>query len=105
VKRMHWIGAMLTRRVLTLLAVTVFAVLGMAGVASAASYTVNDTNDAPLADSSDTNCVSTDPGPNNCTLRAAVQAADNSGGSSTITVPAGDYKLTIPASCSEQFDG
>lgn len=31
------------------------------------------------------------------TLRAAVQAADNTGGASTITLPAGVYKLTIPS--------
>jgi len=31
------------------------------------------------------------------TLRAAVQAADNAGGASTITLPAGVYKLTIPS--------
>ncbi len=40
-----------------------------------------------------TTCVSTDSG--GCTLRAAVQAADNAGGSNTITLPAGHFKLTI----------
>jgi uncharacterized repeat protein (TIGR01451 family) len=63
--------------------------------ASAASFTVNDASDAPLANPAGTACVSTDNG--GCTLRAAVQAADNAGGATTITVPAGDFKLTIAA--------
>jgi uncharacterized repeat protein (TIGR01451 family) len=95
---MPGIRAMLSRRALTLLVVTVLGVLGLSGVANATSFTVNDTKDAALANPNDTNCVSTDPGPNNCTLRGAVQAADNTGGSSTITLPAGDYKLTISPS-------
>ncbi len=35
------------------------------------------------------------------TLRAAVQAADNTGGASTITLPAGVYKLTIPSTAAD----
>ncbi|MGH2869610.1 MAG: choice-of-anchor Q domain-containing protein [Solirubrobacteraceae bacterium] len=69
------------------------AVLACTGVASAASFTVNDTADASLATSTDTNCVSSQPG-GTCTLRAAVEAANNVGGASTITVPAGTYVLT-----------
>jgi uncharacterized repeat protein (TIGR01451 family) len=46
-----------------------------------------------LATSTDTTCESTDS--DRCTLRAAIQAADNAGGASTITLPAGEYKLTI----------
>ena len=67
--------------------------LGLTGAASAATFTVNDTTDAALTTPNSTNCVSTDAG--SCTLRAAVQAADNTGGASQITVPGGTYKLTI----------
>jgi uncharacterized repeat protein (TIGR01451 family) len=63
--------------------------------ASAASFTVNDARDAALANPAGTACVSTDGG--GCTLRAAVQAADNAGGARSITVPSGDFKLTIAA--------
>jgi uncharacterized repeat protein (TIGR01451 family) len=58
------------------------------------ALTVNDATDAPLANPAGIGCVSTDSG--GCTLRAAVQAADNAGGG-TITVPGGDFKLTIAA--------
>lgn len=68
------------------------AFLALTGVASAASFSVNEATDSPLANSAGTTCASATGG---CTLRAAVQAADNAGGSSTITLPAGDYKLTI----------
>ncbi len=64
--------------------------------ASAASFTVGDTTDAGLGNPNGTACVSSDGG--GCTLRAAVQAADNTGGTNTITLPAGTYKLTIPSS-------
>ena len=79
-----------------LVAVVVLGALAMASAASAASFTVNDPSDAPLASSTGTSCVSTDSG-GTCTLRAAVQAADNTGGASTITLPANTYKLTIPS--------
>ena len=69
--------------------------LTLAGTASAASFTVNDPTDAALANPAGTACESTNGG--SCTLRAAVQAADNAGGASTITVPAGEFKLTIPS--------
>jgi uncharacterized repeat protein (TIGR01451 family) len=78
-----------------LLAVAVPGLLIAAPAASAASFTINDAHDAALANPAGTACVSTDGG--GCTLRAAVQAADNAGGASTITVPAGDFKLTIAA--------
>ena len=77
------------------LAATTFGVLGLTGVASAATFTVNDPTDAALTAPNATSCVSTDAG--SCTLRAAVQAADNAGGASQITVPGGAYKLTIPS--------
>jgi len=83
-------------RASVLTAVVVLGSLAMASVASAASFTVNDSSDAPLASSSGTSCVSTDSG-GTCTLRAAVQAADNVGGASTITLPAGTFVLTVPS--------
>ncbi len=64
-----------------------------AGPASAATFTVDSTVDAPLAEPSGTACVSTHNG--ECTLRAAVQAADNAMGSSTIKLPAGEYRLEV----------
>jgi hypothetical protein len=86
-------GAMLPRRVLMAAIATVLAVLAFASVASADTYSVNDPTDAPLATSTSTSCVSSNGG--SCTLRAAVQAADNVGGASTINLPANTYKLTI----------
>jgi hypothetical protein len=83
------------RRGLLVLAATTFGALGLTAAASAATFPVNDTTDAALSNPSSTACVSTNAG--SCTLRAAVQAADNSGGVSQITVPAGTYKLTIPS--------
>jgi uncharacterized repeat protein (TIGR01451 family) len=76
-----------------LIVLVTLSFLGLTTAASAASFSVDDAADAPLASSAGTACVSTEGG--TCTLRAAVQAADNAGGSSTISVPAGDYKLTV----------
>ncbi len=73
--------------------------LANAGAASAATFTVNDQTDAALENPSGTACASTHGG--SCTLRAAAQAADNSGGASTITLPAGDYRLTIPSTAAD----
>jgi CSLREA domain-containing protein len=70
-----------------------------AAAANAASFTVNSTADAALSNPASTSCVSTHGG--DCTLRAAVQAADNSGGASTITVPAGTYKLTVASTAAD----
>jgi hypothetical protein len=67
--------------------------LGLASNASAATYTVTDSADAALSSPASTSCASTDGG--KCTLRAAVQAADNAGGSNTISIPAGTYKLVV----------
>jgi hypothetical protein len=71
------------------------AALAFTGAASAATFTVADPTDAALQSPSSTSCVSTDAG--KCTLRAAVQAADNAGGPSTIKLGAGNYKLAIDA--------
>jgi predicted outer membrane repeat protein len=93
-------GAMQARRVLGTAIVAIVAVLATASVASAADFSVNDPSDAPLANSTGTDCVSTNGG-SSCTLRAAVQAADNlgvanPGTASTIFLPANTYALTIP---------
>jgi predicted outer membrane repeat protein len=85
---------MLERRAFLIVAAAV-ASLAAPCVASAASYTVNDPGDFPLANPAGTSCVSTDGG--SCTLRAAVQAADNSGAGSSIALLAGTYQLTIPS--------
>jgi len=61
--------------------------LAWTGVASAASFTVTTTND-----SYDAACA-----PTLCSLRDAIVAADAAGTASTITLPAGTYKLTIPS--------
>lgn len=82
---MERIGAMLLRRAVLLSAAVTVGLLVQTGVASAASFTVTTTND--LNDGSCTASV--------CSLRDAVVAADTAGGASTITVPAGTYKLTI----------
>jgi len=76
-----------------MLAASLLVALVSAGAAQAASFTVNDANDAALSNPAGTACVSTNSG--GCTLRAAVQAADNTGGSNTITLPAGTFTLSI----------
>lgn len=70
------------------------ATLVLTASASAATFTVNDTSDAPLATPTGTSCVSTATG-GGCTLRAAVQAADNTGGANAIALASGHFKLTI----------
>ncbi len=86
---MQAVFSRLSRRLpLALLASTVVGLAG-AGVASAATFTVNTKTDS-------TSCSSS-----SCSLRGAVIAADTAGGSSTINVPAGLYKLTIPASSAD----
>jgi uncharacterized repeat protein (TIGR01451 family) len=87
------------RRLMRLMLFAVPVCLGIASNASAASFTVTDQTDAALSNSAGTTCASTDGG--KCTLRAAVQAADNSGGSNTITLQAGTYKLTIPSTSAD----
>ena len=77
--------AVVSRRVVLAILAASLAALGGAGTANAASFTVTTT-----ADSSDGACTAT-----LCSLRDAVEAADAAGGSSTITLPAGSYKLTI----------
>jgi uncharacterized repeat protein (TIGR01451 family)/CSLREA domain-containing protein len=59
------------------------------------NLTVNSTLDEVDASPGDRRCE-TAPGNNVCTLRAAIQEADANIGDDTITVPAGNYLLTIP---------
>jgi CSLREA domain-containing protein/uncharacterized repeat protein (TIGR01451 family) len=77
--------AVVSRRVVLAILAASLAALAGAGTANAASFTVTTT-----ADSSDGACTAT-----LCSLRDAVEAADAAGGSSTITLPPGAYKLTI----------
>lgn len=72
-------------RVLLGLLAPVAAVFAFGGSADAATFNVNTFNDS--ADSSP--CASV------CSLRDAVIAADNAGGSSTIVLQSGTYELTI----------
>lgn len=90
------------RRVGLALAIAAFGSAAAANAASAATFTVNDPADAPLSNPTGTACESTEGG--SCTLRAAVQAADNAGGSSTIDLGAQTYKLTIPAESGKTED-
>ncbi len=82
------------RPVLSTAALAVLVALTCTASAGAESFAVNDATDAPLANSGGTACESTHG--STCTLRAAVQAAANSGGVSTIMLPAGQYTLTGP---------
>jgi hypothetical protein len=76
-----------------LVATVIIGMFAGASSAGAAVFRVDDRTDAPLSEPGDTTCASTDAG--RCTLRAAVQAADNSGSSTTIELPAGEYDLTL----------
>jgi hypothetical protein len=76
-------------------AVTLLSLLALAATAPAATFTVNDTTDAALSTPAGTSCKSTNGG--TCTLRAAVQAADNLGGANAIMLPPGAFTLSIPS--------
>lgn len=88
-----------TRRRLSYVGLAAILAAGASGLlpspALAAGFAVNDTSDAPLAASAGGACVST---VGTCTLRAAVQAADQSTVPVNITIPAGTYTLTIAPS-------
>ena len=64
------------------------------GAAHAATFTVSATTDAVDAEVGDGRCASDGAG-GRCTLRAAVQEAGAADGESTITLPAGRYRLSI----------
>lgn len=103
---MRGIGLVLWRRGLIVFAAAVLGSCGFAASASAAPFTVDSTSDYPqdlggatwsTVTSSNSNwghCVATNGG--KCTLRAAVEAANEVGGASTISLPSGTIKLTIP---------
>ncbi len=85
---MRLVKAIVSRRPWLVASLAVLAALCGAASANAASFTVTTTSD-----SSDGSCTAS-----LCSLRDAIEAADSAGGSSTITLPAGSYKLTIPTS-------
>jgi CSLREA domain-containing protein/uncharacterized repeat protein (TIGR01451 family) len=64
--------------------------------ATAATFTVNSTMD---------NGGSCAPGSANCTLRAAIQAANGTPGANTINVPAGTYLLSQSTMCAIRTNG
>src|SRR4051794_22239494 len=63
------------------------------GVARAQNLVVSSRSDAADASAGDGTCAAAGGG---CTLRAAVQEADAADTATTIVVPAGRYRLTIP---------
>ena len=89
---MSGIGKMLRRRGSLALAVALLGSLVLAGVASAATYNVTDTRDLTQsgAGAAAGTCVST---ASTCTLRAAIEAANENGGASTINLGPGTYPI------------
>lgn len=83
----------LRRRYVTPLAV--LAIGALAATADAATFDVNTTVDAPASAAAVTQGVCDD-GQGECTLRAAIEAADAAATPSTIVLPAGTYILTVP---------
>lgn len=75
--------------------VVLLGLLALPGAAHAAEFTVDSRVDAVDGVVGDGACDSAQEGVG-CTLRAAVQEAGAAGGASTITLPAGEYRLTIP---------
>ena len=69
------------------------AQFGLHPAAAAGEFTVNSTADMLDADPGDGLCETDITG--DCTLRAAVQEANALEGADTITIPAGEYKLTM----------
>ncbi len=93
------LSASLPPRKVTILGVVMALVMGVAGfgiapaAAAGTTFTVNTTNDTHLSNPSLTSCVDTGAA---CSLRAAIEAANNIVGSPvTIMVPAGTYNLTL----------
>jgi len=87
------------RRPDTLILVGLVLALGLVLVehvpnASAATFTVTSSLDEPDANPGDGLCMSAPSAV--CTLRASIMEANAQGGSQTITLPAGTFKLTIP---------
>lgn len=71
-----------------------FSLFLQVSVSHAATFTVNSTADAPALNPGNGICITA---AGTCTLRAAIQAANEPhGGADTIVLPAGIYVLTIP---------
>jgi hypothetical protein len=73
-----------------------------AHAAHAEVFAVNSTADLPVTKPGEHVCVTA---AGTCTLRAAVQESDLDGGTNTIVVPSGHYRLTIPPSTEAGFTG
>lgn len=78
------------------LAVALATFLALAGPAWAAQFGVNSRDDATDAAPGNGVCSAGTPTGGPCTLRAAVQESNALAGLDTITVPRGNYVLTIP---------
>ena len=78
-------------------AVAVVGAVAPAAASAAVVYNVDTTADANLSNPTSKQCVAAVETPKKCTLRAAIQAADNQPSATgvTINVPAGVYKLTV----------
>jgi CSLREA domain-containing protein len=84
----------------------VLLVLVPVSAAQAATFTVNRTDDTPDAAVGGACDVDLGTTGDQCTLRAAIQAANNSGaGPHTITLPAGTYTLTRAGSDNTALNG
>jgi len=95
--RYHWAGAIRLSLVAALLLASV--------PAGASEFIVNSTDDAVDATPGDGHCE-TLVGNHICTLRAAVMEANKASGfGATITLPAGTYKLILPATLADGEDG
>src|SRR4051812_3729336 len=81
------------RRGATLVGVMVVGLALTPAAARAADFVVTSTADAVDANPGDGACAAAN---GRCTLRAAVQEADAASGASTVTIPAGRYRLAIP---------
>jgi CSLREA domain-containing protein len=82
------------------------ALLGLAamgaGRAAAATFAVDSTQDRIDVNGGDGVCAA---GDGSCTLRAAIQEANELAGPDTIQVPAGTFALAIPAASGDHSDG
>ena len=83
--------AVVGRSWMGLLAALVMACI-VVGNATASTFSVDSTADADDSNTGDGLC---NDGAGHCTLRAAIQQANASGGANTISVPAGTYLLSV----------
>jgi hypothetical protein len=86
--------------------IVMVAVLCLASASAQAAhaevFAVTSTADLPVTKPGEHVCVTA---ADTCTLRAAVQEADLDGGTNTIILPRGHYRLTIPPSTEAGFAG